>query len=398
MSSPTFSRPLLWNRRDWLRWTGVAAAAGLVGGPFARGEQVATVPGLKVHTEVPLNAEPPLDRLIQHWITPIENFYVRSHAPNPEVDRESYRLTVEGLVERPQSLSLAALNDSFRRVQVTATMCCADNRRDELSRIQPIEGVQWEGGPLGNAVWGGVRLADVLRQAGLRGDAAHVWFEGLDVHEKKGEAIVFGGSIPLERALESADDAAVLIADEMNGAPLNGDHGAPLRTVVPGYIGARSVKWLSKITLSDRPTSNYYVKDAYRLVNTGTPEEWARADILYSLPLQSVICSQSRTTRGDRPTLTVSGYAVPMGDGPSVIERVEVSTNGGRTWHTAQLDDRSQPYCWRFWKAVVPFRADAGQITVRAIDSKWRTQPAEAAWNLKGYMHNSWHSVDIATP
>jgi sulfite oxidase len=172
-------------------------------------------------------------------------------------------------------------------------------------------------------------------------------------------------------------------------------HGAPWRVIVPGYIGARSVKWLSRIVISDRPSDNSYVTHSYRLVAEDTPAAWEAAPILYGQPLQSLICTVRPADDDAAEYLKVSGYAMPSGDDDSVIERVEVSTNGGRTWKTAQLDDESQPYCWRFWSVRMRRPMEPRRILVRAIDSRWRIQPETVDWNAKGYMFNAWHSVDI---
>jgi len=351
-------------------------------------------PLMTLHTDVPRNAEPPLSALVENWITPTELFYVRSHAANPVVDSKAFRLSIEGMVETPLSLSLQELSETNQGLDVTATMCCAGNRRSELIAMKNIDGVPWGPAALGNGIWSGVRLAEVLKKAGIKEGAKHVCFEGLDTHEKKGKPIVFGGSIPLDRVFSDAEGADVLLATGMNGEPLTPDHGAPLRTVVPGYIGARSVKWLSKIIVSDRPSDNYYVKDAYRLITENTPEQWEEADILYELPLQSVIASvgDPKEIRVGK-TVAVRGYALPTGAIGRTIQRVEISSNGGKTWQTATLDEQSRPYCWRLWKANVRMSNRTDSLLVRAIDSSWQMQPAEMPWNAKGYMYNAWHSV-----
>ena len=395
LSQPSVDERIV-SRRNWLLRTGSAAGAGLllphVGWTDDTAAAESIPSSLIVHSEAPLNAEPPLDKLVENWITPTELFYVRSHAAtNPEVDPQTFRLTVDGDVRSTLALSLRELTGRFPAAEVAATMCCAGNRREEHSQVKPVDGVQWSAGALGNAQWGGVRLADVLKHAGIRGTAKHVWFEGLDRHEKNGEQIVFGGSIPLDRVLDDDPAADVLIATIMNGEPLTPDHGAPLRTVVPGYIGARSVKWLARIHVSDRPSNNYYVDTAYRLVTKTTPKAWRAADILYELPLQSVICAIEQLPRQQ---LRLKGYALPPGDG-STIARVEISIDEGRTWRMANLQRRARPYCWQFWTVGVRSREPVERVLVRAIDSNWRMQPETVAWNAKGYMMNAWHAVQL---
>ncbi|MFV0446539.1 MAG: molybdopterin-dependent oxidoreductase [Planctomycetaceae bacterium] len=389
------------SRRNWLQSLIAAGASGLLLTGTSRGEapmaSTSSLPkGLIIHTASPPNAEPPLDQLLQNWITPVDRFYVRSHAPqNPEVDIAAWRLTVDGQVEKPLSLSLAELKEKFPTHEVTATLCCAGNRRDEMIRIKPIEGVPWQAGALGNAKWGGVRLADVLKYAGLQGGGKHVWFEGLDRHDKKGESIVFGGSIPVDRVMAGDPAGDVLIATTMNGQPLNSHHGAPARTLVPGFIGARSVKWLSKIHVADRPSYNHYVAHAYRLVYEETPAAWERADIIYDLPLQSVIVSAKDETNKQRTRLVVKGYAYSGGDAQQKVARVEVSINGGQSWTTARITSQVRPYCWQFWTAEIAHRKPVEQVLCRAIDASWRMQPEKTDWNPKGYMQHGWHSAKV---
>lgn len=392
-----FQHPLPVSRRAFLSTFAAGGSALLLPGArrLLRADEAAGQ-DLIVHTEVPHNAEPALEHLVSNWITPVRYFYVRSHAPVPQIDTESYRLSVEGLVEQPLNLSLAELRDRFSRTDVTATMCCAGNRRSEHSAVRPVDGVQWGAGPLGNAVWNGFRLADVLQAAGLQESAGHVWFDGLDEHEKHGETIIFGGSIPLSRVMAREYAAApVLIADRMNGDALTPDHGSPLRTVVPGFIGARSVKWLGRIVVSDRPSDNHYVKDAYRLVTENTPEMWEQADPIYHLPLQSVIAVPATDADLNAGRTVVRGYAVPPGGWDGKLRSVELSSDGGRTWTAARLGDDESPFCWRLWEADMDLGAGNRTIVVRAVDSLGQPQPQEVPWNLKGYMYNAWHRVPV---
>jgi len=174
-------------------------------------------PELIVHDSDPANAEPPLRLLAREFITPGELFYVRNHGTVPEVNTGELRLVVDGLVTRELTLSLQELRERFPRRTVTAALHCAGNRRLELMAVKEIpDEVPWREGVIGSAQWTGVALRDVLQAAGLEEDAAHVAFIGLDEIEEDGERFAFGGSIPLAKALSDE----VLLADEMNGAPL----------------------------------------------------------------------------------------------------------------------------------------------------------------------------------
>ena len=157
------------DRRHWLGLATASATVGLINQPWVfAGQQDTDSKQLIVRGATPMNAEPALNKLVQSWETPIKHFYVRSHAPVPKVDLDSFRITVEGMVQRKMSLSIAEITDRFPATEITATMTCAGNRRSEHSRVKKVGGIQWAAGPIGNARWGGVRLADVLQLAGLQ--------------------------------------------------------------------------------------------------------------------------------------------------------------------------------------------------------------------------------------
>ncbi len=383
------------DRRSFLQLAGATAGCLAAGIPAPA---MGAAPGkqLIVHSATPHNAEPALEHLVASWITPVEHFYVRSHAPVPKIDAGSFQLSVEGLVERPGRVSLAELRRDFARQSVIATLTCAGNRRSEHSLVKPVDGVPWQAGAIGNARWGGARLSDVLRKAGLRAGAKHVWFEGVDQIERSGGVIPFGASIPLDKAL--ADDDATpgtLVAYEMNGAPLPPDHGFPLRTVVPGYIGARSVKWLGRIIVSDRPSTNHYVAKAYKLVTESTQQQWSAAPPIESFVINAVTCLPAANSKLREGVTRVRGYALPPGVAGRTIAKVEVSADGGRSWTPARFTSQANPFCWQLWTADVPLTAATRELVVRATDSSGNLQPRKVAWNLKGYLFNAWHRTPV---
>lgn len=386
------------SRRTFLKHTAAAAAGGLLTSRWALGDEYRTQPNhgkLIAHTTDVMNAEPPLKDLIQSWITPNELFYIRSHAPVPKIDTQSFRLIVDGLVQQKLELSLEEIA-AFPQHSAVATMTCAGNRRFEHSKISPIQGVPWQEGAIGNAKWTGARLSDILKKAGVRPEAKHVWFDGLDEIERDSGIIPFGASIPLTKAMNDAPGMpGTLLCTHMNDVPLPPDHGYPLRTVVPGYIGARSVKWLGRLTVSDKPSTNHYVDHAYKLVTEGTPVEWDEQGPIYQFPLNSVICSLQPNEQVQAGEVDVAGYAYPQGDPGVTVRRVQVSADGGKSWINANLTSPVQAYCWVLWKARIPVKQGATAILVRAIDSRRRVQPRRVDWNLKGYLYNAWHQVPI---
>ena len=368
------------------------------GRPLVRGRTrgrsltVAKSPNVVVWSEEPLNAETPVELLCGSQLTPNELFFVRNHGPIPEVDPAAYALTVGGLVAEPLTLSLDELGQLFERVTLDAAISCAGNRRSELATIAPIPGqAPWGPGATGNARWRGIRLRDVLQAAGLDPGAAHVAFTGLDRCSEEGEVIPFGSSIPLGKALTTE----VLLADEMNGKKLPPAHGYPLRVIVPGYIGARSVKWLAAITAQRQPATNYFQARTYRLYpsrvrSENTPEYGFS---LGETPVNSVVCQPSEGAIVAGPKVLARGYAIT--GGTREIERVEVSLDGGATFATARLPGDGQAGAWQLWQAELELGPGPYELAVRAWDSAASTQPesAEGIWNLKGYINNSWHRV-----
>jgi sulfite oxidase len=234
-------------------------------------------------------------------------------------------------------------------------------------------------------------LRDALQAAGLEAGATHVAFTGTDRCTEEGEVIPFGGSIPLAKALAPE----VLLADEMNGQPLPPAHGYPLRVIVPGYIGARSIKWLSTITVQSQASTNYFQARTYRLypsrVRSETTPEHGFS--LGETPVNSVVCQPRDGDIVTGPRVLARGYAIT--GGTREIERVEVSLDGGETFTTATLRDGGTAGAWRLWEAGLEIGPGPSELTVRAWDSAASTQPesAEGIWNLKGYLNNSWHRV-----
>jgi sulfite oxidase len=355
---------------------------------------IATHPRLRVRQESPLNAEPEPGALIESFRTPNELFFLRNHGDIPAVDPGSYRLTVDGLVEAPLSLSLADLR-RFPRITAGATLQCAGNRRREMMEVKPIPNeLPWDSEAVSNAEWSGVPLREVLAAAGPRAGALHAAFLGLDETERHGHRFQFGGSIPLEKAMRPE----VLLADTMNGAPLPPAHGAPLRVVVPGYIGARSVKWVSRITLRETPSDNYFQAKAYRLFPASANADnvdWDTGLMLGESPVNAVICSPVSGERLPAGQVTIRGWA--LAGGGREIARVEVSADGGGTWTTAERGSCESGWTWCFWGVPLNLPPGEHEILCRAFDAAAQTQPAHPSqvWNFKGYANNAWHRVRV---
>jgi sulfite oxidase len=339
-----------------------------------------------VYEDEPFNAETGMPSLLEQPITATDAFYVRSHGTVPERDHGDWRLRVDGAVERPLSLSLETLQEAFRERHVTATLQCAGNRRAGLIAIRDIPGeAPWGPGATGTAVWSGVALADVLELAGPSAEAAHVGFVGADQCPEAKPAQVFGGSIPLDKAQRPE----VLLAWAMNGEPLPAVHGAPLRVVVPGYIGARSVKWLERIELRSEPWAGYFQRVVYRLLAEDEEPAMDRGIALGLIALNSAVLSPADGATVAAGPVTVSGYAFAGGD--RSVQRVDVSTNRGASWSRAELHEDLGRWAWRQWEITLTLQPGEHEILVRAWDSSAATQPEDEAalWNPKGYVNNA---------
>jgi sulfite oxidase len=338
-----------------------------------------------VHVEEPLNAETPRAALVEPF-TPLDAFYVRNHGPVPEVESAAWRLRVGGLVDREVELTI----DDVRALpasELIATLQCAGNRRAEMAQVREIPGESpWGPGATGTALWRGPTLASVLEMAGVRREAAHVGFAGADHCAEADPPQRFGGSVPLAKALAGE----VLLAWEMDGAPLTPVHGAPLRVVVPGWVSARSVKWLERIEVRDAPWDGYYQATAYRLLPPDVEPARGAGQPLGELAVVGELLMPGEGDRVPAGRVELRGYGFAGGD--RHVVRIDVSTDGGRSWRLAELLQDLGRWAWRPWRLEAELAPGEHEIVVRAWDSASAVQPEQPAtlWNPKGYMNTAW--------
>jgi sulfite oxidase len=346
-----------------------------------------------VHRNEPYNAEPSRPALARDHVTPIDTFYVRNHGAVPTLDPLAWRICVNGLVGSPLELDLDQIKGNFQHRTLMATLQCAGNRRAALAQLHPIPGEDpWGSCATSTGRWTGVRLADVLRAACLDEQASkHVEFIAADESDTAVPPQPYGSSIPIRKALSSE----VLLAWQLNGQDLPAVHGGPLRVVVPGYIGARSVKWVQRLTALREPSSNYYQDTAYRLLPAGgTPGPGAGVS-LGPVALNSDVLLPADGVTVPAGGVEVRGYAY-TGDGRG-IAAVQVSLDDGQTWVPADLNDDWGPWAWRLWSTRLHLPEGSVRISVRAWDTSGATQPESAhrVWNSKGYANNSWGCARI---
>jgi sulfite oxidase len=229
----------------------------------------------------------------------------------------------------------------------------------------------------------------VLAAAGLRPGAAHVVFTAPDVAPSVDQP--YAASVPLRKACAGE----VLLAWEMNGAPLPRIHGGPVRVVVPGYIGARSVKWVQRVGVQAEPSQSYFQAEDYRLLPPDARPAPGRGIALGPLTLTAAILAPTDGAHLPAGRTAVTGYAL-AGEGRSVA-RVDVSTDGGRTWTQADVDDAAGPWAWQHWRTFLDLPAGRTEVTARAWDDAGATHPEFPAslWNPAGYDNTSWPRVRL---
>jgi DMSO/TMAO reductase YedYZ molybdopterin-dependent catalytic subunit len=330
----------------------------------------------------------PLEAL--RWdVTPVGLHYLLTHYDIPAVDAASWRLDVDGLVERPLSLSLDDLR-ARDSVEVAVTMECAGNGR---AHVEPhVVSQPWLLEAVGTARWRGVAVASLLHEAGLLEEATDVLFTGLDRGVEGGEEQAYERSVPLEELV--ACDA--LLAYDVNGVPLPPQHGFPLRLVVPGWYGMTSVKWLSRVTAVDAPSDGYQMRQAYRLRHEdgddGEPVSRMAPRSLMVPPGIPEFLSRSRVVPAGPCELTGRAWS-----GEGEIVGVDVSVDGGATWAPAELGDASLGrWAWRPWRFDWDAVPGEHELCCRARDAAGNEQPLDAPWNVGGYMNNAVQRVSVA--
>jgi DMSO/TMAO reductase YedYZ molybdopterin-dependent catalytic subunit len=342
------------------------------------------------HSERPLTGSVPAHEH-DFDVTPNERMFVRNNLLTPVIDINKHTLTIKGLVDKELSFSVFDLAKNFRTVSMQGMIECAGSGR---SAYKPnASGTPWlETGGMGCPSWGGVRLGDLLKAAGVKPNAVHVAGQGGDPGMVPTAAPVIR-SIPMKKAM----DESTLVAWAINGQPLPWIHGYPLRLVVPGWVGSASTKWLHTLTALDAPFKGTYMDSSYRVpprpIEPGTkmPPDSVSAE---AWPIKSMITSPAPNAKVKGP-VTVRGRAW-VGEG--AVERVEISSDEGKTWQRAQLTPAQSlhPYAWRtFTYEHKPSGPGYVTFLARAWDSAGNAQPAVSTWNPLGYFWNGWHRVGV---
>jgi DMSO/TMAO reductase YedYZ molybdopterin-dependent catalytic subunit len=418
------------SRRGFLKGAGLAAMGALVGGaiPYQRSMPSGLIPAALAQTapggtapsqpaapaqpkilkmdgkaelviigDRPLVAETP-EHLLDDEVTPIPKFFIRNNGqiPEPAPNGDAWELTVDGEVNKPLKLTVGELRRRFQPATYRLQLECGGNGRSFFS--PQARGNQWTNGGVGQAAWTGVRLADVLKAAGVKPTAVYTAHYGADPHlsgDLQRETLSRG--VPIAKAMEPH----TLIAFRMNGEPLPNIHGFPVRLVAPGYPGSASHKWLKRIWVRDKVHDGQGMGgNSYRVnrfpVVPGSAVKEEDTVIMTSMPVRSIITNPANGTKlaaGARQ-LALRGHAWA---GERSVRAVEVSINYGATWLKANLEEPKNKYAWQRWRATVRLPGKGYyEAWVRATDSRGRMQPHIAGdWNPQGYGANPIHRVAV---
>lgn len=416
------------NRRGFLGGSGLAAMGALAGGaiPFAQNMPAGLIPAamaqdkpaapasasqtgpaflsfpgksdkLVVIGERPLVAETP-EHLLDDDTTPTDKFYIRNNGQIPEMakDADGWRITIDGEVNNKLELTLGELKSKFKPVTRRMVLECGGNGRSFFT--PPARGNQWTNGGAGCAEWTGVRLADVVKVAGVKPSALFSGHYGADPHLSGDTSnVALSRGVPIKKLMDENN----LIVWAMNGKPLENIHGFPVRLVIPGWPGSVSSKWFTRLWIRDKVHdgqgmggTSYRV--AIKPMVPGDKGDASNFKDLESMPVRSII-----THPADGTKLAAGAREVKLRGaawaGDFEVRQVSVSIDYGATWQRAQLSDPKNKYDWRRWRATVKLRTGGYyEIWTRGTDTRGISQPHVAGfWNPQGYGANPIHRVRV---
>lgn len=410
-------RPHPTSRRGFLKQMGLASLCAALGSniPFSRTMPAGLIPaafsedsepfllkgkdGLIVHNDRPFNLETP-PHLLDDEVTPISRMFVRNNGQVPEmaIKRESknWSLTIDGEVNRNIILTLDDLKKKFRHYTFQYVLECAGNGR--IGFAPPTPGTQWGYGAIACPKWTGVRLKDVLSEAGIKSSAVYIGYYGHDIHlNGDPDKVVISRGVPISKAM----DESTLLAFAMNGEELPTLHGFPLRLVCPGYPASASGKWLKRISVRDKIHDGTHMLDAYRIptipIVSGTVVPSEQMKIIEVMPVKSIITfpkSGTKIKKQESKNFHCRGFAWT---GEKKVSRVDVSFDFGQTWLPAKLKEPANDFAWQRWEAEFSLPSEGYyEIWARAMDSTNKMQPMVIpGWNPKGYLNNAMPRIAV---
>jgi sulfite oxidase len=414
------------SRRGFLGGAGVAAMGAMVGGtiPFSQNMPVGFVPaalaqaappaapekkgpqylelpgkdkGLVVIGDRPLVAETP-EHLLDDDTTPTPKFFIRNNGNPPETpaNPDGWKFAIDGEVNKPLELTLGDLKKNYKPQTLRMVLECGGNGRSFYS--PPASGNQWTNGGAGCAEWTGVKLADVLKAAGVKPSGIYTAHYGADAHlSGDPKRLALSRGVRIAKAMENE----CMLVWSMNGKPLENIHGGPLRLMIPGWPGSASHKWLTRITIRDKEHDGPGMTGtSYRVsINPmipGTKADPKNFKILESMPVRSIITSPANGTKLAAGTRELKLRGASWA-GDLTVKEVELTADFGQTWTKVQLSKPKNRFDWQRWTATLKLPTDGYyEIWSRAADSNGKMQPHTAPfWNPSGYGGNPYHRIAV---
>ncbi len=368
--------------------------------------------GMIVHNAKLGVMETPLADLRKHAITPKEILFNRLHFPHPGDSAwqattaappadlvKGWSVRFDGLVQRPRTLTIADLQKMGMEKRVSVIQC-AGNGRSFYAAKQKVGGGQWKNGGMGNVEWEGVPLRPLLAELKMLPAASALWLtaEGWD-HPATPEGSDFAKSYHIgDKALDHA-----ILALKMNGEPIPAVHGGPVRLIIPGYYGNMNVKYLADLLFMSEQSPSAFQSVGYRFPNFpvepgkfgANDYTWHNSRPTYGHQIKSVIFSPLPEDKPKAGDVTITGVA--FNDGEAKITRVEVSTDGGKTWMDAEIKEGMSPWAWQHWSVKAKLGSGKNMLVSRATDALGRSQPIDglARWNPRGYEWNGADRVEV---
>lgn len=343
----------------------------------------------------PVNYETPIEVFAED-ITPNNMFFVRWHMPSVEIiSADQWKLKIQGdSIEKPIEINLQQLKNDFPQHEVTAVCQCSGNRR-KFSTPR-VSGIQWGSGAMGNAVWKGARLSDILKKAKIKQGAVEVFINGYD---NPGLTNVpdFQKSIPIQKAL----DSDVIIAYEMNGQELPHHNGFPARLVVPGWTAAYWIKQIESLIVSSKPMKSFWMNPAYRVPMRMFPlvDRFVSQEDENSMPVTELVVNSLITNIKENQKFSTKDKVLVKGiawDGGYGISTVEISYDNGINWLSGKLEKNLGKYSWRQWSVELPnLKKGKYNIMVKATNQVGATQTFDLIFNQSGYLNNVVQKVPI---
>ena len=413
MVNQTYNRNIL-KRRDFVKKGTLGSFAALIGTELVFGSKM-----LDGYTPLALQEPDPFKLFNKHkdmvvlndkpWnieaqahllddkITPNSCMFIRNNGLVPEdIDPKTWTLTIDGeSVKNKKTYSLTELKSKFKHHTYQLTLECGGNGRAEFD--PPAKGNQWTVGAVHCASWTGVRLRDVLEDAGIKSNAVYIGYHAIDKHlsmDPNKEPISRG--CPMNKAIQDE----TLLAFKMNGEDIPLIHGYPLRLVAGGWPASVSGKWINRISIRDK------VHDGTKMTGTAyrvpcepvAPGEKVKDEdmcIIESMPVKSIITyPKTGAIIKKGQSLNIRGHAWA---GELEVAKMEYSIDFGSTWETCDVAKPENRLAWQHFTAKINFpKPGYYEVWARATDTNGKAQPMLLpGWNPKGYLNNACHRIAI---